>query len=63
MGQVNVNPNTPGGPTERGIATGILVGVALLLLIVVVLIFLAGPRIFNGNTNPKSELEALALVV
>jgi hypothetical protein len=63
VGQVNINPSTPGGSTERGVATGMLVGIAILILIVVVLIFLVGPRIFNGNTNPRSEFEALALVV
>jgi len=32
-------------------------------VIVVVLIFLAGPRIFNRNTNRRCEFHALALVV
>jgi len=32
------------------------------ILIVVVLIFLAGPRVFNTNTNQRSLLDALALV-
>ena len=62
MGQVNVNPSTPTGPSDRGFGTGMLVGIAILILIVVVLIFLAGPRIFNPSTNPRSLLDALALV-
>jgi hypothetical protein len=63
VGQVNVDPNTPGESTERGVATGMLVGIAIIILIAVVLIFLLGPRIFNGNTNPRSLLDALPLVV
>ena len=62
MGQVNINPSTPSGPSESGFATGMLVGIAILILIVVVLVFLAGPRIFNTNTNPRSLLDVPALV-
>ena len=62
MGQVNVNPTTPNGPSDRGLGMGMLVGIAIVILIVVVLIFLAGPRIFNTNTNQRSLLDALALV-
>jgi hypothetical protein len=39
-----------------------LVGIAILILVVVVLIFLAGPRIFNTNTNQRSLLDAPAIV-
>ena len=62
MGQVNVNPGTPTGPSDRGLGMGMLVGIAIVILIVVVLIFLAGPRVFNTNTNQRSLLDALALV-
>ena len=62
MGQVNINPSNPSGPSESGFGTGMLVGIAILILVVVVLIFFAGPRIFNPSTNPRSLFDALALV-
>ena len=62
MGQVNINPSTPSGPSESGFGMGILVGIAILILVVVVLVFLAGPRIFNTNTNQRSLLDAPAIV-
>lgn len=62
MGQINVNPSTPTGPTESGFGMGLLVGIAILLLVVVLLVFLAGPRIFNSNTQQRSLWDAPALV-
>ena len=59
MGQVNVNPSTTTGPSDRGFGTGMLVGIAILILIVVVLIFLAGPRIFNPNTGQVTGESAI----
>jgi hypothetical protein len=38
---------------------GMLVGIASVILIVVVLSFLAGPRIFNANTNQRTSLKRL----
>jgi hypothetical protein len=62
VGQINISPSSPGQSTERGVATGMLVGIAIVILIVVVLIFLVGPRALNGNTNYRSLLEAFQLV-
>jgi hypothetical protein len=62
VGQINISSSSPGQSTERGIATGMLVGIAIIILIVVVLIFLVGPRVLNGNTNYRSLLDALSLV-
>ncbi len=57
MSQVNVNP---GGPDDGGFGAGMIVGIILLILIVLVLIFYAGPQIFNPGTSPRSLLDALA---
>jgi hypothetical protein len=62
MGQINVNPSTPSGPSESGIGMGMLVGIAVVILVVVVLIFLAGPRIFSPNTNQRSVFDVPPLV-
>src|SRR5947209_2355002 len=48
MGQVNVNPPSgPGGPVivhdDGGFGAGMIIGIILLILIVLVLIFYAGP--------------------
>jgi hypothetical protein len=59
MGQVNVNP---GGSTgDGGFGAGMIVGIILLILIVLVLIFYAGPQIFNPGTTPRSFLDALSI--
>ena len=64
MGQVNVNP--PGGPTvvhdDGGFGAGMIIGIILLILIVLVLIFYAGPQIFNSGTNTRSFIDILTLV-
>jgi hypothetical protein len=72
MGQVNVNPPS-GGPVvvnDGGFGAGMIIGIILLILIVLVLIFYAGPQIFNSGTNTppsptpsptKSVLEILFL--
>ena len=64
MGQVNVNP--PGGPVvvhdEGGFGAGMIVGIILLILIVLVLIFYAGPQIFNTGTNTRSFVDVLSLI-
>jgi len=52
MGQVNVNP--PSGPVvvnDGGFGAGMIIGIILLILIVLVLIFYAGPQFFNSGTN------------
>ena len=63
MGQVNVNP--PGGPVvsnDGGFGAGMIIGIILLILIVLVLIFYAGPQIFRGSpTNTRSFLDILSL--
>jgi hypothetical protein len=58
MGQVNVNP---GGSTDSGFGAGMIIGIVLLILIVLVLIFYAGPQIFSPGTSPRSFLDALAI--
>jgi hypothetical protein len=64
MGQINVNP--PGGPVvvhdEGGFSAGMIIGIILVILIVLVLAFYAGPRIFNPGTNPRSFLDILTFV-
>jgi hypothetical protein len=53
MGQVNVNP--PSGPVvvnDGGFGAGMIIGIILLILIVLVLIFYAGPQIFRSGTSP-----------
>lgn len=60
MGQVNVNP--PAGSTDSGFGAGMIIGIILLILIVLVLIFYAGPQIFNSGTNTRSFLDILTLV-
>jgi hypothetical protein len=62
MGQVNVNPG--GGPvttSDGGFGAGMIIGIILLILIVLVLIFYAGPAIFNPGTNTRSFLDVLSL--
>jgi hypothetical protein len=64
MGQVNVNP-PGGGPVvhdEGGFGAGMIIGIILLILIVLVLVFYAGPQIFNPSTNTRSFLDILSLV-
>jgi hypothetical protein len=58
MGQVNVNP---GGSTDGGFGAGMIVGIILLILIVLVLIFYAGPQIFSPGTTPRSFLDVLSI--
>jgi len=63
MGQVNVNPPSgPGGPVvvhdDGWFGAGMIIGIILLILIVLVLIFYAGPAIFNPSTNTRSLLDA-----
>jgi len=63
MGQVNVNPPS-GGPVvtnDGGFGAGMIIGIILLILIVLVLIFYAGPQIFNSGTNTKSFLDMLSI--
>jgi hypothetical protein len=65
LSQINISPGTPSAPSdasERGFAFGMLVGIAILILIVVLLVFLVGPRVFNGTTNYRSMLDLLPLV-
>jgi hypothetical protein len=38
-----------------------IIGIILLILIVLVLIFYAGPQIFSPGTSPRSFLEVLAI--
>ena len=63
MGQVNVNP--PGsGPVvtnDGGFGAGMIIGIILLILIVLVLIFYAGPQIFGSPTNTRSFLDVLSI--
>ena len=65
MGQVNVNPPS-GGPVvtnDGGFGAGMIIGIILLILIVLVLIFYAGPQIFRGaGTNTRSFLDILSIV-
>jgi hypothetical protein len=58
MGQVNVNP---GGSTDGGFGAGMIIGIILLILIVLVLIFYAGPQIFSPGTTPRSFLDILSI--
>jgi len=60
MGQVNVNP-PPVVTSDGGFGAGMIVGIILLILIVLVLIFYAGPQIFNPSTNTRSFLDILSL--
>jgi hypothetical protein len=39
-----------------------IIGIILIILIVLVLAFYAGPRIFNPGTNPRSFLDILTFV-
>ena len=38
-----------------------IIGIILLILIVLVLVFYAGPQIFNPGTNTRSFLDILSL--
>ncbi len=58
MGQVNVNPGGTSG--EGGFGAGMIAGIVILILIVLVLIFYAGPQIFSPGTTPRSVLGAIA---
>ena len=58
MGQVNVNPPSS---SDGGFGAGMIIGIILLILIVLVLIFYAGPQIFNSGTNTKSLLDMLSI--
>jgi len=58
MGQVNVNPPAS---TDSGFGAGMIIGIVLLILIVLVLIFYAGPQIFNSGTNTRSLLDILSI--
>jgi len=58
MGQVNVSP---GGSTDSGFGAGMIIGIILLILIVLVLIFYAGPQIFSPGTTPRSLVDLIAL--
>jgi hypothetical protein len=63
MGQVNVNP-PGGGPVvtnDGGFGAGMIIGIILLILIVLVLIFYAGPQIFNSGANTRSFLDMLSI--
>ena len=40
-----------------------IVGIILLILIVLVLVFYAGPQIFTNNTTPRSLLDAAGAFV
>ena len=60
MGQVNVNPGGP-NTTDGGFGAGMIIGIILLILIVLVLIFYAGPQIFSPGTTPRSFLDVLSL--
>ncbi|HET8569389.1 MAG TPA: hypothetical protein VFM93_10435 [Candidatus Limnocylindria bacterium] len=52
MSQVNVNP---GGSTgDGGFSAGMIIGIVVLILIVLILVFYAGPAIFNVNVNNRS---------
>ena len=58
MGQVNVNP--PSGPVvvnDGGFGAGMIIGILLLVLVVLVLIFYAGPQIFSPGTTPRSLID------
>jgi len=59
MGQVNVNP--PAGTSDGGFGAGMIIGIILLILIVLVLIFYAGPQIFSPGTNTRSFLDIISL--
>ena len=58
MGQVNVNPPAS---TDSGFGAGMIIGIILLILIVLVLIFYAGPQIFNSGTNTRSLVDILSI--
>ena len=58
MGQVNVNPSG-----DSGFGAGMIIGIILLILIVLVLIFYAGPQIFNPGASPRSLIESLSTAV
>ncbi|MGH2499048.1 MAG: hypothetical protein ACRDF0_03010 [Candidatus Limnocylindria bacterium] len=55
MGQVNVNP--PGGSADSGFGAGMIIGIVVLILIVLILVFYAGPQIFNPGTNTRSLID------
>ena len=63
MGQVNVNPpgRDPVVTNDGGFGSGMIIGIILLILIVLVLIFYAGPQIFNSGTNTRSFLDVLSI--
>jgi Na+-transporting methylmalonyl-CoA/oxaloacetate decarboxylase gamma subunit len=54
MGQVNVNPPSSGPVVvnDGGFGAGMIIGIILLILIVLVLIFYAGPQIFRSGSSP-----------
>jgi hypothetical protein len=57
MSQINVNPGgTSSG--DGGFSAGMAVGIIVVILVVLVLIFYAGPRVINVNTNTRSLMDA-----
>lgn len=59
MGQVNVNP---GGSTgDGGFSAGMIIGIIVAILIILVLIFYAGPQIFNPGPTPRSLIDILSI--
>ena len=56
MGQTNVNT---GGAADGGggFGAGMIVGIIVLILIVLALVYFAGPRIINVNTDTRSLLD------
>ena len=61
MGQVNVNPSGGHVDHDGGFGAGMIIGIILLILIVLVLIFYAGPQIFSPGTTPRSLSDLIAI--
>ncbi len=56
MDQTDVNAGGTGGD---GFSAGMIIGIILLILVVLVLVFYAGPQIINVNVNQRSLLDLL----
>ncbi len=61
MSQINISPGDH-HVDDSGFGAGMIVGIILLILIVLVLIFYAGPQIFTPGTAPRSLADVLTLV-
>ena len=61
MSQINISPGDH--HDDSGFGAGMIIGIVLLILIVLVLIFYAGPQIFGPGTTPRSLLDLVPALV